>query len=185
MKKDSKLSSKRRTPLSTVFWTNFMLIRPRMPTMMPPWKLTTMNFVTNLLLMLLLSKLKLIPLLLLLRKVTDATTSATSKPDVTDSHERATHDHASHSHHHQRPHTSLSVSVNSRLTGTVPLTTVSEPALLKKRPVPSMTKPTSLKSEPRLKDTRATSPTRLSNGKDKLPPGKLLLLKALPLPSNV
>merc|ERR1712183_657186 len=143
-----------------------------------------MNFVTNLLLMLLLSKVKLIPLLLLLRKVTDVTTRATSKPDVTDSHEEPTHDHASHSHHHQRPHTSLSVLVNSRLTGTVVLTTASEPALLRKRPVPSMTKPTSLKSEPRLPDTRATSPTRLPNGKDKLLPGKLLLLKALPLPSN-
>ena len=36
---------------------------------------------------------------------------------------------ASHSHPHQRPHTSLSVSDNSRLTGTVVLTTASEPAL--------------------------------------------------------
>merc|ERR1712183_410105 len=153
--------------------------------MTTPCSTTRLNLPLKSMPTLLLSKVKLIPLLLLLRKATDATTSATSKPDVTDSHERAIHDHASHSHHHQRPHTSLSVSVNSGLTGTVPLTTVSEPALLKKRPVPSMTKLTSLKSEPRLKDTRAISPTRLSNGKDKSPPGKLLLLKALPLPSNV
>ena len=52
-----------------------------------------MLFATNSNLMSPISKVKLIPPLMLSRKATDATTSATSKPDVTDSHEEATHDH--------------------------------------------------------------------------------------------
>merc|ERR1739838_1052700 len=63
-----------------------------------------------------------------LKKVTDATTSVTSKSDVVDSQEEGIHDHVFDSHHHHVTHTNLLVCALSTLTGTVVLTTASEPA---------------------------------------------------------
>ena len=93
-----------------------------------------------------LSKVNLLPLLTNLKLATDAIQNVTSKLDVMDSHEEAIHDHgkidislfitrnykyqiifsAFDCHHHQKLHTNLSVSVHSRLTGTVAHTDVSD-----------------------------------------------------------
>merc|ERR1739838_552211 len=125
-----------------------------------------------------LSKDKLISLSPNSRKNTDATTSVSSPLDVTASTERAHQDHA-HSHQHQNTHTRWSVSVLSRSTGTVPNTHVSEPALLRKRPAASITKATSMKSEPRLPDTSLHSMPRSVNGKPKSQNGNQLPMPVL------
>merc|ERR1712088_1027934 len=90
-------------------------------------------------LMLLLSKLKLTLPSKKLLKATDVTQDASSEPGVSDSHKNHSHDHASECHVHQEPPANSSVSVPSRLTGTVALQDVSELALLNKRNVPSIT----------------------------------------------
>merc|ERR1712141_668184 len=144
----------------------------------PPWPTTALNLPPKSMLSSALSKDKLISLSPNSRKNTDATTSVSSPLDVTASTERAHQDHA-HSHQHQNTHTRWSVSVLSRLTGTVPSTNVSEPALLRKRPAASITKATSMKSEPRLPDTSLHSMPRSVNGKPKSQNGNQLPMPVL------
>merc|ERR1712038_1871519 len=91
---------------------------------------TDLNSKDKFKLMFLLSNLKLIPPSKKLLKATDATQDVSSELDVSDSHKNPSHDHASECHVHQEPPTNSSVSVPSRLTGTVALTAVSELALL-------------------------------------------------------
>merc|ERR1739838_208673 len=163
---------------SNQFSTSSTLVRPIMPTTKPPWPTTVLNLPLKSMLLSALSKDKLMSLSPNSRKNTDATTSVSSLLDVTASTERAHQDHA-HSHQPQNTHTRWSVSVLSRSTGTVPNTHVFEPALLLKRPVASITKATSMKSEPRLPDTSLHSTPRSVNGKSKSQIGNQLLKPVL------
>merc|ERR1739838_1300857 len=174
----SKRSSPDESNSSNQSSTSFTLIRPSMPTTKPPWPTTVLNLPLKSMLSSALSKDKLTSLSPNSRKNTDAITSASSLLDVTASTERAHQDHA-HSHHHQNTHTRWSVSVLSRSTGTVPNTHVSEPALLRKRPAVSITKATSMKSEPRLPDTSLHSMPRSVNGKPKSQNGNQLPMPVL------
>merc|ERR1739838_964789 len=107
-----------------------------------------------------------------LKKVTDATTSVTSKSDVVDSQEEVIHDHVFDSHHHHVTHTNLLVCALSTLTGTVVLTTASEPAQQNRRFAFLTTKNTSKKSMLRIFSTKLISTKRLLNGQNKSKNGR-------------
>merc|ERR1739838_1020456 len=107
-----------------------------------------------------------------LKKVTDATTSVTSKSDVVDSQEEVIHDHVFDSHYHHVTHTNLLVCALSTLTGTAVLTTASEPAQQNRRFVFLATTNTSKKSMLRRFSTKLTSTKRLLNGQNKSKNGK-------------
>merc|ERR1712119_119235 len=139
---------------------------------------TDLNSKDKFKLMFLLSNLKLIPPSKKLLKATDATQDVSSELDVSDSHKNHSHDHASECHVHQEPPTNSSVSVPSRLTGTVALQAVSELVLLNKRNVPSITIHILRLSPQRLSNTWMNLPSRLLHGKLKLKNG-LKLLPAL------
>merc|ERR1739838_918286 len=123
---DTELLSKRSSPdesnSSNQSSTSFTLIRPSMPTTKPPWPTTVLNLPLKSMLSSALSKDKLMSLSPNSRKNTDATTSASSPLDVTDSTEEDYQDHHAFSHNHQNTHTRWSVSMITRTTGSVPNT---------------------------------------------------------------
>merc|ERR1739838_494336 len=120
-----------------------------------------------------------------LKKVTDATTSVTSKSDVVDSQEEVIHDHVFDSHHHHVTHTNLLVCAHSTLTGTVVLTTASEPAQQNRRFAFLTTKNTSKKSMLRRFSTKLILTKRLLNGQNKSKNGRSPLWPVLNPRSHV
>merc|ERR1739838_1290740 len=120
-----------------------------------------------------------------LKKVTDAIISVTSKSDVVDFQEEVTHDHVFDSHHHHATHTNLMVCALSTLTGTVVLTTASEPAQQNRRFAFLTTTNTSKKSIKRRLSTKLTSTKRLLNGQNKSKNGRSPLWPVLNPRSHV
>merc|ERR1712119_82771 len=182
---DSWLSSKRRSASSNVSTNDFMMVRNCQKNSKLSSINTDLNSKDKFKLMFLLSNLKLIPPSKKLLKATDVTLDVSSELDVSDSHKNHSHDHASECHVHQEPLTNSSVSVPSRLTGTVALTAVSELVLLNKRNVPSITIHILRLSPQRLSNTLMNLPSRLLHGKLKLKNGLKLLPAIFALKLNV
>merc|ERR1712002_1065283 len=182
---DSCLSSKRRSASSNVSTNDFTLVRHCQTTSKLSSINTDLNSKDKFKLMLLLSKLKLTLPSKKLLKATDVTHDASSEPDVSDSHKNHSHDRASKCHVHQEPPANSSVSVPSRLTGTVALTAVSELVLLRKKNAPSITKPILRLSTQKLPNTLMNLPPRLLHGKLKLKNGLKLLPALFALKLNV
>merc|ERR1712183_138227 len=156
---DSCLSSTRRLNSSDVSTNDSTRVNPSQPTLL----ISSLN-----------SELK-------LEKVTDVTQDVCSELDVMDSHENHSHDHASECHVHQELLANSSVSVPSRLIGTVVLSEASELALLKNKLVNSIMM-LILRLLPRkLSNILMNLPLRLLHGNLKLKNGheKLPLVCAL------